>query len=286
MILASALAVPVLSLVPLPVVAGVFLYLGNKVMGGNQFLRRCKQLFLDEKELSVTTVGEKEQVILGRKAVLRFTALQCLCLAALWALKLSPSTALIFPAVIGVLMLLRAKLIPRLFSTRELMLLDTAPARIPRREPWVARGRAHAAAGERAARGEAAPVARAVGTVRGVPRGASIVSVWVGGGWRRARSARPRPSDAWRGRKKDLGGPPGRGPRALVGYLCHTFILRISCSTAAECDHTPCPTCTSASVRLPATGPFTALKRGASPTSGRKHRARGSPTCRGCRDLY
>ena len=126
MILASALAVPVLSLVPLPVVAGVFLYLGNKVMGGNQFLRRCKQLFLDEKELSVTTVGEKEQVILGRKAVLRFTALQCLCLAALWALKLSPSTALIFPSVIGVLMLVRAKLIPKVFSSRELMLLDTA----------------------------------------------------------------------------------------------------------------------------------------------------------------
>ena len=46
--------------------------------------------------------------------------------AALWALKLSPSTALIFPSVIGVLMLLRVKLIPRIFSYRELTLLDTA----------------------------------------------------------------------------------------------------------------------------------------------------------------
>ena len=61
-ILASALALPQLSLVPLPVVAGVFLYLGRKVMSGNQFLRRCKQIFLDSKELSVTTDGEKEQV--------------------------------------------------------------------------------------------------------------------------------------------------------------------------------------------------------------------------------
>ena len=125
-VLASALIIPQLSLVPLPVVAGVFLYLGRKVMGGNQFLRRCKQLFLDEKELSVTTDGEKEQVILGRAAVLRFTALQVVCLAALWALKLSPTTALIFPSVIGVLMLIRAKVIPRIFSSRELMLLDTA----------------------------------------------------------------------------------------------------------------------------------------------------------------
>jgi len=125
-VLASALFLPQLSCVPLPVVAGVFLYLGRKVMSGNQFLRRCKQLFLDKNELCVTTDGEKEQVILGRFAVLRFTALQCVCLAALWALKLSPATALIFPSLIGVLMLVRAKLIPKFFSSRELMLLDTA----------------------------------------------------------------------------------------------------------------------------------------------------------------
>jgi hypothetical protein len=35
--------------------------------------------------------------------------LQVLCLAALWALKLNPATALIFPSVIGVLMILRAQ---------------------------------------------------------------------------------------------------------------------------------------------------------------------------------
>lgn len=125
-VLASALIIPVVSLVPLPVVAGVFLYLSRRVMSGNQFLARCKQLFLDEKELCIATEGEKEQVILGRPAVFKFTALQVLCLAALWALKLSPTTALIFPSVIGVLMLLRVKAIPKLFSSRELMLLDTA----------------------------------------------------------------------------------------------------------------------------------------------------------------
>jgi len=125
-ILCSALAIPMLTLVPLPVIAGVFLYLGRKVMSGNQFLRRCKQLFLDENELCLKTDGEKEQVILGRWAVWRFTLIQWFCLASLWALKLSPSTALIFPSVIGVLMILRAKVIPKLFTSRELMLLDTA----------------------------------------------------------------------------------------------------------------------------------------------------------------
>ena len=126
LILASSLFIPVLSCVPLPVIAGVFLYLGQKVMGGNQFLRRCKQLFVEEELLGKTIEGEKEQIILGRFSVFKFTALQVLCLATLWALKLSPSTALVFPSVIGVLMLMRVKLLPRLFSSRELMLLDTA----------------------------------------------------------------------------------------------------------------------------------------------------------------
>ena len=111
------------------------LHLGRRSASGNQFLRRCKQLFLDKKELSVTTEGEKEQVIFGRPAVFRFTALQVLCLAVLWALG-CPSTALIFPSVIGVLMLVRVQLIPKLFTARELMLLDTAigatSARAPR----------------------------------------------------------------------------------------------------------------------------------------------------------
>ena len=40
--------------------------------------------------------------------------------------RLSPATALIFPSVIGVLMVVRVKFIPKLFSSRELMLLDTA----------------------------------------------------------------------------------------------------------------------------------------------------------------
>ena len=35
------------------------------------------------------------------------------------------ATALIFPSVIGVLMVIRVKLLPKLFNTREMMLLDT-----------------------------------------------------------------------------------------------------------------------------------------------------------------
>uniref|UniRef100_A0A7S3B5Q5 Bicarbonate transporter-like transmembrane domain-containing protein n=1 Tax=Haptolina ericina TaxID=156174 RepID=A0A7S3B5Q5_9EUKA len=124
-ILASALFIPVLKSVPLAVVSGVFLYLGKKVMSGNQFLRRCKTVFLESESLDAGLEGEKEQLILGRMAVARFTGVQVLCLAALWALKLNPATALIFPSLIAVLMIIRVKLIPQHFSPRELTLLDT-----------------------------------------------------------------------------------------------------------------------------------------------------------------
>mmetsp|Transcript_22249 Transcript_22249/g.48041 ORF Transcript_22249/g.48041 Transcript_22249/m.48041 type:complete len:185 (-) Transcript_22249:240-794(-) len=126
-ILCSALFVPLLSVVPLPVVSGVFIYLGRKVMRGNLFVERCKKLWIEEAELDGREEGaEKEMVTLGRWSVMRFTFFQGMCLAGLWALRCNPSTALVFPSVIGVLMVIRVKLIPRLFSPRELSLLDTA----------------------------------------------------------------------------------------------------------------------------------------------------------------
>ena len=57
--------------------------------------------------------------------MLRFTAVQAACLAALWLLKLNKATAMVFPSVIGVLLVLRAALLPRVFSARELLTLDT-----------------------------------------------------------------------------------------------------------------------------------------------------------------
>jgi len=94
-------------------------------MKGNQFLQRCKTVWLDEDRLNIDCQDERQMVVLGRGAVARFTAIQALCLAALWALKLNPATALIFPSVIGVLMVLRAKVLPKIFTTQELRLLDT-----------------------------------------------------------------------------------------------------------------------------------------------------------------
>ena len=125
LVLASLNFAPVLSQVPLAVVWGVFLFLGQKVMSGNQFLGRSKALLLDTKRLDPTDTVERAIVELGRGKVLKFTAVQAGCLATLWLLKLNKATAMVFPSVIGVLLALRAIFIPRFFAARELLQMDT-----------------------------------------------------------------------------------------------------------------------------------------------------------------
>lgn len=125
LVLASLGFAPVLAEVPLAVVWGVFLFLGFKVMAGNQFLGRAVSLCIDPIMLNPASEAERAVVELGRKRVLRYTAVQASCLATLWILKLNKATAMVFPSVIGVLLVLRAALLPRVFSPRELLTLDT-----------------------------------------------------------------------------------------------------------------------------------------------------------------
>ena len=124
-ILASALILPSFSAVPLPVISGVFLYLGAEGHEGQPVSAAMQDRMARRGPPQHHCQDERQMVVLGRGAVARFTAIQALCLAALWALKLNPATALIFPSVIGVLMVLRAKVLPKIFTTQELRLLDT-----------------------------------------------------------------------------------------------------------------------------------------------------------------
>ena len=50
---------------------------------------------------------------------------QVACLAMLWGLKQYEPLAMVFPSVIGVLLLIRAKVLPRIFTRRQLLTLDT-----------------------------------------------------------------------------------------------------------------------------------------------------------------
>jgi hypothetical protein len=126
LIASSLLLLPVIQKVPIPVVSGVFLFLGRKLMSGNSFLQRFRDLFTEKIRLP----SDHPIQMLGRKRMGLFTLIQVLCLMGLWAFKQNPSTAIFFPSVIGLLMVIRSKLLPKIFTEEELTELgDLTPSK-------------------------------------------------------------------------------------------------------------------------------------------------------------
>jgi len=115
----TLLLLPALRYVPIPVVSGVFLFLGRKLMTGNTFLKRILDAFAEQKRLP----PEHPINTLGRKKMNLFTSIQLLCLVLLWTFKQNSATAIFFPSVIGMLMFIRSFILPRFFSEKELIAL-------------------------------------------------------------------------------------------------------------------------------------------------------------------
>lgn len=124
MLAATIGLLPLLTHLPIPVVSGVFLFLGRKLMTGNTFLKRMLESVAEAKRLP----SEHPINILGRKKMNIFTAVQILCLTGLWTFKQNSSTAIFFPGVIGVLMGIRKWVLPRYFTEEEFSALgDPSP---------------------------------------------------------------------------------------------------------------------------------------------------------------
>jgi hypothetical protein len=121
-ILGSVMLLPLLGAIPMPVIYGIFLYLGRKVMTGNAFLKRLTTIFYDEDKLPPTSVV----IQLGRRKVAQYIGIQAVCLATLWALKSFKPTAIFFPSVIGGLVVIRQYLLPKIFNKEELERLDSS----------------------------------------------------------------------------------------------------------------------------------------------------------------
>ena len=124
LIAGSLLLLPVVRLIPIPVVSGVFLFLGRKLMKGNSFLQRIRDTFVEKKRL----LEDNPIRVLGRKRTALFTGIQLLCLMGLWGFKENPATAIFFPSAIGMLMVLRNLVLPKIFDEEELVELgDPTP---------------------------------------------------------------------------------------------------------------------------------------------------------------
>jgi hypothetical protein len=118
LVASSLLVLPMLNAIPLPVLFGLFLFMGVTSMGGNQLFERINLLFADPARYAPTYY--LRVVPLAR--VHLYTFLQLICLLTLWVVKTS-IVGILFPLFIGLLIPVRFAL-EYLFTPLELLLLD------------------------------------------------------------------------------------------------------------------------------------------------------------------
>lgn len=104
--------------IPMPVLFGLFLFMGFNTLLGNEFWDRVT-LWVTDPKLYPDTHYVK---IVPHKKIHVFTAIQAAALAALWALKTS-AIGILFPVLIALLVPLRL-LLKRFYTPEELAVLD------------------------------------------------------------------------------------------------------------------------------------------------------------------
>jgi len=115
----STLITKVLRIIPMPVLYGVFLYMGITSLGGVQFIERVAVMFMPMKH-------QPDYIYLRHVKVTRvhaFTLIQLLCFVTMWVVKSVKTTAIAFPIMLIVLMAVR-KLLDFIFTQTELYWLD------------------------------------------------------------------------------------------------------------------------------------------------------------------
>jgi hypothetical protein len=147
---ASIFMLPLIQLVPMAVLAGLFLYMGIATLQGNQLWERFTLYFTDPALYPSSHYVQR----VAHWKIHAFTAVQVAALAALWLLKSSPA-GILFPVLIALLVPLRLAL-GRVFEPHELAALDAherideiegvvveaepAPALVPAGEEDAGRG--------------------------------------------------------------------------------------------------------------------------------------------------
>jgi hypothetical protein len=119
----------VLSFIPLPVLFGVFLYMGIAALNGIQFYDRILLIFMPTKYQPDTAYIRQVPL----KRVHLFTGVQFLCLGLLWVIKDIKETSILFPIMLVVMMGIR-KLLDYFFEESELKILDDILPHFKRQE--------------------------------------------------------------------------------------------------------------------------------------------------------
>ncbi|XP_065164796.1 electroneutral sodium bicarbonate exchanger 1 isoform X2 [Atheta coriaria] len=115
----SVFLTPMLGHIPMPVLFGVFLYMGVASLKGLQFFDRILIMFMPNKY-------QPDYMFLRQVPIKRvhlFTIIQLTCLACLWVIKSFSSTSILFPLMLVVMIGIR-KSLDLIFTRRELKILD------------------------------------------------------------------------------------------------------------------------------------------------------------------
>ncbi|XGW22053.1 hypothetical protein V3C99_004763 [Haemonchus contortus] len=115
----SVLITNFLGKIPMPVLYGVFLYMGISALGGIQLFDRILLLLMPMKYQPDTIYIRHVPI----KKIHLFTAFQVGCLGVLWTVKSIKTTSLTFPVMLVVMVAVR-KLMEKFFTTTDLKYLD------------------------------------------------------------------------------------------------------------------------------------------------------------------
>lgn len=114
----SLLLVPWLKLIPLPVLYGLFLFMGVVSIYGNQFFERLSLWWMDPTLYPVNHYLRRVPI----KRIHLFTLVQVVMLAVLWIVKESP-LGILFPLFIALLVPVRF-LLPKIMPQKDVLALD------------------------------------------------------------------------------------------------------------------------------------------------------------------
>lgn len=121
----SILMEPILKLIPMAALFGIFLYMGVTSLNGIQFWERMLLLFIPKKYHPNEPYATR--VSTGRMHF--FTAIQAVCLGVLWIVKSSP-LSLALPFVLVLTIPLRMFMTGRIFTEQEMKCLDADDAKV------------------------------------------------------------------------------------------------------------------------------------------------------------
>jgi len=124
--LVTIFALSLLKNIPVPVLYGVFLYMGIVSLGSNQFIERVTMRFMEPGNLPKRPYTSH----VAPSTMFRFTAIQLGVFVLLYVVKTIKSIAIAFPLIIAACIPIRVRLLPELFAQEDLILIDGDEAEV------------------------------------------------------------------------------------------------------------------------------------------------------------